>query len=357
MTKISFYPLDLSDSNSYISRVCQAIRWAQPTVEIQPLVVDKTFSTSFSSDVFWLNWFEDLGKGHKIIIVKNFILKLLYLLRMKISRGKVVVVLHNKSPHEVVLGCLSHFFMWLLLNLCDKIVILCDDGIPVANQLAKRNVAEKISKILHPSYICLPKKYSKEPFGKFSILFFGALRPYKNIELVLDIAQKYQDFEFIISGKPIDESYAAFLLERAEQLPNVLLELKYNTNAEIEDLMNKTSILVLPYHLVSTLNSGVAMYAFSKGMNVIMPEIGTVRELNNRELVFSYQYADEKQHKTVLEQKICEAYLMYNCNYAEFVHRAEVIREEVLSRCSIEAVGQQIIKSGILDAKFSNVES
>lgn len=349
MTKISFYPLDLSDSNSYISRVCQAIRWVQPTVEIQPLVVDKTFSTSFSSDVFWLNWFEDLGKGSKIIIAKNFILKLLYLLRMKISRGKVVVVLHNKSSHEVVLGCLSHFFMWLLLNLCDKIVILCDDGIPVANQLAKKNVTEKISKILHPSYICLPKQYSKEPSGKFSILFFGLLRPYKNIELLLNVAQKYPDFDFIISGKPIDEVYATFLLGKAEQLSNVFLELKYNTDAEIEILMNRASILVLPYHLVSTLNSGVAMYAFSKGINVVMPEIGSVRELNSRDLVFSYQYTDEEQHQTVLEQKICEVYSIYNCNYAEFVRRAEVIREEVLSRCSIEAIGLQIQKSGILD--------
>lgn len=346
MTKISFYPLE---SSNYISNICQSIHWAQSSVEIQPLVVDKSFSISLDSDVYWLNWYEDLGGGSKIVVTKIFILKLINLFLMKVSKGKIVVVLHNKRSHEVTVPSLSSLFICLLLNACDKIVVLCNDSIPIANQLAKKDVSGKILKILHPSYLCSPKKYSKEAFGKFRILFFGNLRPYKNIELLLDIAQKYSDFDFIISGRPLNKSYAAFLRQRAEHISNVLLEFKFNSDAEIEALMENASILVLPYHLISTLNSGVAMYAFSKGVNVIMPEIGTVTELNNKDLVFSYQYSEEKQHETILEQKICEAYSMYKHNYSEFVRRAEAIRDEVLTRCSIEAIGEQIRQSGILD--------
>ena len=228
------------------------------------------------------------------------------------------------------------------------IIILNDDSLDAVNKIAKKDLTLKTHKVLHPSYQCSPKHYSNKQ-RPFRILFTGLIRPYKNIEMLLDIAKIHPEFEFIISGKPCDALYAASLRERADQLPNISLRMKYNSETELEELMDAASICVLPYHLESTLNSGVAMYAFSKGLNVVMPAIGTVNELKNRNCVFSYTYTDNNQHFNILDRKIMEAYELYTNNYGEFVKRAENIKKEVLERCSIESVSMQIRKTGILD--------
>lgn len=349
MKKISFYPLDLSDSNSYISRICQAIQKSHISVEIRPLVVNKRLSFSFDSDIYWLNWYEDLGRSSKAVVIKELILKLFYLFLMKISKGKIVVVLHNKKPHEIILDKLNSLFIQLLLCSCEKIVVLCDEGTAIANQLARIDVSKKTYKVLHPSYECSPKIYSRTPSEQFIILFFGNLRPYKNIELLLELARIHPNFDFIISGNPMNEAYADFLKQKIRNLQNVSLELKFNTDAEIQLLMDKASILVLPYHLETTLNSGVAMYAFSKGINIVIPRIGTINELNNSELVYSYQYANDEEHLSALEEKINEVYMLYNTDYTEFVRRAKVLRNEILTRFSVEAISQQIKECGLLD--------
>lgn len=347
--KLSFYPVDLSSSNSYIARICQAIKVAVPSVEIQAFSNKKILSFSDSSKVCWLNWYENLGNKTITHVFKNFMLKFVVFLCMKCAHKRVILVLHNKRPHEVYGKALVYWFMQFLLRHSDHIIVLCEDSYPVVNRLAKKDVSNKVHKILHPSYICVPKQYHYAPNAPFTILFAGLLRPYKNVELLLSIAEKHPELQFLISGQPLDKSYADFLVNRVSYLANVNLELKYNTDEEFDQLMDKSSILVLPYHLDSTLNSGVAMYAFSKGINVVMPIIGTVTELENRNCVFGYSYADESEHCAKLEEMIMKAFTLYQNKFEEFVQRAEKIREEVLRRCSINAISEQIKSSGILD--------
>lgn len=349
--KIAFYPLELFSPNLYTYRVCEAIHFADPSIEIVPLLfsIRKMFFALKNVDLFWLNWYENISNASKIYFVKLLIAKWLFFIGMKFCRKKVVVVFHNKRPHEMLFKRISLCFFKFILNYSDKIIVLCDDSIPFINSFVGKDLSYKICKILHPCYICSPKRYDDKPKDEFRILFAGQLRPYKNIELLLEIAQNHPEFDFMISGKPISEEYAKFLLNEVRQLPNVELELKFNSDSEFEALMENASLLVLPYHLQSSLNSGVAMYAFSKGINVVMPVIGTVTELIHKDLVFAYTYADKKEHYEKLENKIVEAFAEYQNNYKDFIHRAEVIRKEVLERCSIQAIGNQIKFSGLMD--------
>lgn len=340
--KIAFYPLDLFHTNSYISIICQSIQRISPLIEIQPLTITKSLNLPKHTNIFWLNWYENIDCNSFSPFFKNLILKIVYFIRMKGSTGKVIVVFHNKRPHEIYYEKITLWFMRFLLRNCDRIIILCSDSIDVINKLAQKNLSKKMYKISHPCYLCTPKIYLDAPDKCFKILFAGLLRPYKNIELLLNIAQKHPELEFIISGKPIDNTYANFLLQNVKKLSNVTLELKYNSDKEFELLMDNATVLVLPYHLYSTLNSGVAMFAFSKGINVIMPKIGTVTELDNQNLVFSYTYEKESEHFEKLEKKIIEAYSLHNTNYNEFIRRAKVIRNEVLHKFSVESISKQI---------------
>lgn len=341
MRQVIFSPFG-SNSNPYVSRMMQAMFLIDPTIKISALSLRHNIGNIFRANVFWLNWFEDLGSVSKRMAFFILCRKTVYLLLMRCVGAKIIVVIHNKKPHEMSHPILEPWFMRFLIRYSNNVVVLCHESISYINELMKKDYAKKIKVVLHPTYQCNPKQYSLIPPAKFTVLFFGNLRPYKNIELLLEIARKHPQFNFLISGKPINADYKEALLRKKGNMPNVRMEFKFNTDEEIERMMDDASLLVLPYHLETTLNSGVAMYAFSKGLNVVMPEIGTVLELENREKVFAYSYQTEEQHKSELEKALNDAYTLHQNNYSEFVKRAEVVRSEVLSRCSLEAVSKQI---------------
>lgn len=342
MNRIVFSPFESVNSNSYISRMIQAISIVDPNIEVSNLSLRRNIKFFFRANIFWLNWFEDLKCASRFLAFLLLCIKLVYLLLMRVVGGKIVIAIHNKKPHEMSYPILESWFMRFLIRYSDTIVVLCHESISFVNKLMGKDYSKKIKVILHPTYQCLPKQYALIPSKKFTILFFGHLRPYKNIELLLEMAQKYPQFNFLISGKPISIEYEKILLEKKGNMSNVHLEFRFNTVEEIERMMENASILVLPYHLETTLNSGVAMYAFSKGINVVIPKIGTVLELENRDMVFAYLYQEQEQHKKELEKAINDAYNMYSNDYNEFVRRAKVIQDEVLRRCSLEAIGKQI---------------
>lgn len=344
---ILFFPLDLSDSNSYTYRMCKALESISPSIKLLSFNTSNIFRNFFKSGVYWLNWYEDLGKCKKVVLLM-LLIRTIQLFLMKLSRGKIFYVLHNKLPHEMVYPHISKAFIKLLILWSDKIVVLCDDSIPVVNALAGKNVSNKILKVLHPCYSCVPKEYPKTNEGTFTILFFGQIRPYKNIELLIDVAKEFPNCKFIIAGKPQNNNYITNLTNRSSGLCNVKFILGFISDVELNNLMEQASVLVLPYHLESSLNSGAAMYAFSKGLNVIMPEIGTIAELNTKKYVFSYKYKNDNEHKKQLKKKISEAYTLYNNDYSHFVYRSFLIRSEVISHCSLAVISEQIKSSQLI---------
>lgn len=348
MKKISFYPLDLHDPNTYVSRMYQAIKMVKQDVIVENLSFTRNLSYFIHSDIYWLNWYESLYNKNFYTIVYSILRKLLELFLMKICRGKIVVVIHNKQPHEISFYSLNIWFMKYLLSHSDIIVILCDESRKIIDNLLGENNVKRIIKISHPSYKCIPKQYNIQRPEKFVVLFLGLVRPYKNIELLLDLALKHPEFNFIISGNVSDPLYGDLLKDKAKNAMNIHLEYKYNTDEELNALMEKASLLVLPYHTESSLNSGMAMYAFSKGLNVVIPTIGTVKDLENRDLVFTYTYANEQEHYIALEMALLNAYNLFINDYEKFVLRAETIRKEIECNYSLEAISDQIREAYIL---------
>ena len=348
MKKISFYPLDLRDKNSYIYRMYQAIKLSVgKEVVIENLNIKK-WKFFINSDIFWLNWYENLNNRNLYTIIYSISRKLVELLFMKIFGGRIIVVVHNKQPHEIAFYGLTIWFMRYLLKRSDIIIVLCDEGKEVVQTLLGKTVSNKIVKISHPSYKCAPKQFPISRPDKFVVLFLGLIRPYKNIELLIKLALKYSNFYFIISGKAFDSSYGSRLKEMVNNAPNIFLEYKHNTDEELNKLMEEASVMVLPYHKASSLNSGMAMYAFSKGLNVVMPEIGTIKDLKNRDMVFAYSYTTEEEHFIALENALLNAYNLFINDYNDFVNRCIKIREEVLYTCSLESIANQIQKANIL---------
>ena len=303
--KVMVYP-SFNSTNQYISLISKAIKNAgyevvSPVKKIEFLCVD----------TFVLNWYENMPGSN---VLPTFLRKIAKLFLIKCGGKQIVWVVHNKKPHDDRSG-LSLLLMKILCLLSDKIIILSEETKTVLEKLVrnKRFYESKICKIPHPNYIGV---YGEEKDSLINcnstikFLFLGMIRKYKNIELLIDVFKELPreyPVHLTIAGSCMDECYKKELELRADKYDdNITLCLKFIDDAEMVGLIQSNDILVLPYDINSSLNSGTIILGFSYHKTVISPMIGTLKEYSGSNFFYSYDYADDAEHKTKLTHCIEE---------------------------------------------------
>lgn len=339
--KIGFYPYTFDEENSYLYNLVSALKIAVKDVKLEKLPDSFSLRDYRKLDYVWLNWFENLYSKNSLGLLKELLSKIVKITNMKIAKVPIITVLHNRQPHESYYPKINKLFHRLLLSLSDKIIILCDESREVVKEIVGDLDENKICKVNHPIYICSPKIYPPKPIRPFTLGFVGAIRPYKNIELIIRLASELPSVRFIIAGKPITEEYGLRLKSLSKAMTNIELKFDYLSNEEIENIMEDSSLMLLPYDVKSSLNSGVVAYALSKCVNVIVPKIGTVNELENSNLIYSY-HCDEGNQYNEIKKRIKEAEIEYYEDYTCFVNRAKKLMNEFISRFSLNKIAEQI---------------
>lgn len=258
--------------------------------------------------IIHLNWFENL-KGRTILsIFVDFCLRCFFLLFIKISGRKIVWTMHNNAPHDSASHGLESRFMSILMKYADIIVIhsRVSEQIILSNDVTLK---QKIRYVPHPNYVGSYGSILKSSSSHSSLrlLFIGAIKPYKNIELLADVVKSFNgnDVSLIIAGNAKDVEYGEKLSKYIDGISNVELQLGFIKDSEIPILLSKCDLVVLPYNIKSSLNSGTIILAFSYMKTVISPLIGTVSDLENRaDLLLSYDYNDRLTHQEKLKQTI-----------------------------------------------------
>jgi D-inositol-3-phosphate glycosyltransferase len=118
------------------------------------------------------------------------------------------------------------------------------------------------------------------PRGGRRILFFGKVRKYKGLWVLLEAMPKVLDSlecELTVVGEFYDpvEKYRE-IIERLGIGRHVRIEDRYVPNEEVARVFSEADVLVLPY--VSASSSGVAQIAFSNGLPVIASRAGGLSE-------------------------------------------------------------------------------
>jgi len=289
--KILIYPDSKDRGNFYLenlSRILSSKFQVDGYYSIKSGGIKKILSCNYYS----LNWFESIFKNRFVWL--PFIKRFFLLFLLKILNKKIIWTVHNKIPHET--NIYSRILIFLLKKWSSKIHILCPATIEECNL---QKYKKKIVCISHGDY------FDNYPPGNFSIreyysipkennilLFIGQIRPYKNIELLIDAFEKAElskkNWTLLICGEG---------KLNAQSSKNIILDFNFISNEKMRAYLEQSSLLIAPYNKKSALNSGTLWLACSFAKPFILPDIGCVKNILNREeFLYVYDYANQEEH-------------------------------------------------------------
>jgi glycosyltransferase involved in cell wall biosynthesis len=138
------------------------------------------------------------------------------------------------------------------------------------------------------------------------LLCLGALRPYKNVEGLIDAFGMLSEAgrgTLLIAGAAKSPVYAAELLARARGVPGVQVRATFVPDAELPTYLAAADFVVLPYRKLLT--SAMLLCALSYARPVVAPAFGPVRELlSDGQAGFLFAPGDDQALRGSLERAL-----------------------------------------------------
>jgi glycosyltransferase involved in cell wall biosynthesis len=201
--------------------------------------------------------------------------------------------------HEVDVHDLEHHTWWhaqsrrLLWSLADVVFTHSPDVRQVAEQRWGRK--RHIHTIPIGSYEgAYPSEMSRDaararlglPSTAFAFVFFGNVRPYKGIDLLIEafrsLRADHPEVHLVIAGKPYSPEFRAEVEASVRDLPNVHLALGYVPDAEIQTYLRAADCFVAPYKYIETCSAIYLALAFE--LPVIIKSEGNVVDFATQEI-------------------------------------------------------------------------
>lgn len=188
---------------------------------------------------------------------------------------RVVIVAHNVLPHERHRG--DSRFVRALFSRSDAVLVHSDELAALAKPLAGDRAQIVVAEIApHLPVPPVPRRIADpdaEPFER--LLFFGTVRPYKGLDVLLDALAQAPRIKLVVAGDIW--SGAAELQAQLVKLglvERVSLRPGYVAGADIPALFRDVDALVLPYR--SGTASQNVLLARAMGVPVIATRSGTL---------------------------------------------------------------------------------
>lgn len=204
-----------------------------------------------------------------------------YVARKMAPGCKVVAILDNVVPHE------QHFFDSFLtkrfVRSLSGSVTLCKE---VAGDLLKLVPSAPHAVLHHPVYSHfgsrIPRPEAERALGlergKKTLLFFGLIRAYKGLDILLRAFESLSsDYQLIIAGEPYGsfESYQS-LIDSNPNRSRIHLYPRYIRDSEVKLYFSAADLAVLPYR--SATQSGISAIATHFEVPMLVTDVGGLRE-------------------------------------------------------------------------------
>jgi glycosyltransferase involved in cell wall biosynthesis len=319
--KLAVFPFE-SNYNQYINLMKHA--YEKLGLNVVPFVGWHSREYSFVT----LNWYEAVDD------VSLFIRRIVILIKMSVERKKIIWTIHNKKPHDIKRTFFFKLLTKMLILTSYRIIIHSKSTWGLTYFFKGNNKAiEKTIFVPHPNYIGIYGDVVADTVkgNKLQLLFMGAVRPYKNIELLIETVKELRlpNLQLSIFGETVDDDYKQSLQRLIGRDDSITTDFEFIDNDRIPMLMASCHLLVLPYNLKSSLNSGTIVLAFSYKRTVLSPAIGTLADIPDKNIFFGYDYSTHEEHREQLKKEILHIYHMYRCNYDEILDVGEKCYEYV----------------------------
>ncbi len=197
------------------------------------------------------------------------------------KQSKVITILDNVIPHEKKFFDTAFTKYFLKQN--HGFVVMSDS---VKNDLLKLIPDAKYIFHSHPLYDHFgknadpveAKKKLNIPEEKKVILFFGFIRDYKGLDLLIDaVAKLNNEYVLVIAG----EVYGSFdkynqQIEKLGILNKISLHVRYISDDEVPLFFSSADVCVLPYK--SATQSGITSIAYHFDLPLIATDTGGLKE-------------------------------------------------------------------------------
>ncbi len=198
--------------------------------------------------------------------------------------GRTLGIIDNLIPHEQSL--VDRVAARRILKEMDIVVALSQG---VATEIKAVAPEREVQVLFHPLYELYQPQVDKTvarrnldiPQDLPVFLFFGYIRPYKGVDVLLKAAAQLRtqgvDFKLWVVGEPYEswEPYQA-LIDRYELKETVRLVLRFASDTETQNFFAAADALILPYKTAT--QSGILGIAYQAGLPVIATEVGGLAE-------------------------------------------------------------------------------
>lgn len=205
---------------------------------------------------------------------------------VKKSGAKIIAICDNVIPHEKRPGdkLLTQYFV----NSCDAFIVMSKS---VESDLRKFDSQKPVYFIPHPVYDIFGNAVSKSEAQKKSglnendrhILFFGFIRKYKGLDLLIEALGIFKEksntnFKLIVAGEFYDNKEEYISLIRKSGLENnVILRDDFIPSDEVKYYFCAADIVAQPYR--SATQSGVTQIAYHFARPMLVTNVGGLSEM------------------------------------------------------------------------------
>jgi len=201
------------------------------------------------------------------------------------KQTKIIAITDNVIPHEKRIG--DTIFTRYFVKSCDGFITLSKSVMDDLNAFTK-STHKKF--LLHPLFTSFGDKIDKQEARKKlaisltdkTVLFFGLIRQYKGLDLLLeamaDARIKALNIKLLVAGEFYeDKKLYTDIIDKHKLHNQVILNDAFVANDQIKNYFSASDLLALPYKHAT--QSGVTQVAFHFDKPTIVTNVGGLAEI------------------------------------------------------------------------------
>ena len=269
-----------------------------------------------------------------------FALSFGFILRRLNNKTKLFYIVHNIIFHE----------KWLFAKSLTKYAVLKADQLvtlseSVYNDACRLFPKKKTARGFHPVYNCynfnkhtkISAKEEMELTGKKVILFFGYIKQYKGLELLIrslpNIKSKIENAHLLIVGEVYGDAKKYYNAIKETGLEDSITFIdRFVKDEEIELFFKTADVLALPY--IQATQSGVVQIAYDMELGAVATPVGGLAELvlDNKTGIMADEVSEEAFADAIVKYfKLDQEELVKNIKEEKIKYSWEALAELILN--------------------------